>query len=235
MSGIRRRPRRPHDDVVQGGLWVALLIIAAMVMASYLLLQQMMADARRRGAAVADRARRRRCRTRSRCSSPTPPTCRARPSRRPDRLAEAGRPPNSRRTTTSCLDSTGADPASAARNDPTRPESVLFRQAPFHLDYFSAAALARRRLALRRGTRACTVGPASPARLSRRQGAGRSSTRPWPTPRLPAMTRSARASTPSRRRPVATTCSASTGRCSARRIARHRAGRPVHLPADVAR
>ena len=200
--------------VIKSAYWVALLIIAAMAMASYMLLQQMMgaqqhdeallvAGQHAEGAVAARRVPRQRGR-----STPTQRD-------KPQLIASLKKATAEfEKNYDQLLDSTGADAASPARNDPTSIENVLFAK-PFHLDYFSMGLAANGWRFISAVETDLGVGQ-SRERLSRRQGAGAARRDRRATRRLPATAElgeridAVANATTARRR------STSTGRCSTR-------------------
>jgi diguanylate cyclase (GGDEF)-like protein len=121
--------------LIKSAYWVALLIIAAMAMASYMLLQQMM------GAQQRDEALLSLISTQKALSQRV--VFLANAAAEANLLSKRQLIASLKQATgefeknyDQLLDETGADPASAARNDPHSLENVLFAK-PYHLDYFS--------------------------------------------------------------------------------------------------
>src|SRR4051794_2163409 len=121
--------------IIKSAYWVALLIIAAMIMASYMLLQQMMGEQQHDQSLLslvsAQKALSQRVVFLANAADD------AKQTDKPQLIASLKKATGEFETNyDQLLDTTGADPASPARNDAASIENVLFAK-PFHLDYFS--------------------------------------------------------------------------------------------------
>ena len=121
--------------LIKSAYWIALLIIAAMAMASFILLQQMMAAQQRDRALLVltsnQKALSQRVVFLANAATGAPR------DKQPALVASLRQATiEFEKNYDLLLEETGADPMSAARNDPQSVESVLFAK-PYHLDYFS--------------------------------------------------------------------------------------------------